>query len=88
MAAHWGVVETWPEHDTAELHIVPMIDVGDGETEPSAAHALNSECSRGPVQSVNELGVTMWNHHDPDHPGAQTESEFASGKFHTSEPVQ
>jgi hypothetical protein len=69
MANDWGVFETWPEKDTVELHVIPMVDLGDGEKVMSAAHVLDPECRCGPLPSINELGVKMWTHHDPDHIG-------------------
>jgi hypothetical protein len=79
MADNWGVVEVWPEEDTTELHVVPMVDL-DGESVMSAAHVLDPECRCGPLPSINELGVKMWTHHDPDHIGALTDSEWAERK--------
>lgn len=80
MADNWGVFETWPEKDTTELHVVPMVDLGDGYRVMSAAHVLDTECRCGCIWSVNEHGVKVWMHHDPDHTGALTDEEWASRK--------
>lgn len=80
MANDWGVFETWPEKDTTELHIVPMVDLGDGERVRSAAHTLDKDCPCAPVPFVNKFGTKVWNHHDPDHVGSLTDEEWAERK--------
>lgn len=80
MAANWGVFETWPEKDTTELHVVPMVDLGDGESVMSAAHVLDPECRCGCIWSINEYGVKVWAHHDADHAGALSEDEWLAKK--------
>lgn len=78
--ANWGVFEVWPEKDTTELHVVPMIDL-DGEKVMSAARVLNSECRCGPLPEISKFGVKMWNHCDPDHVGALTDEEWIERKM-------
>jgi hypothetical protein len=78
--ANWGVFEAWLEKDTAELHVVPMVDFGDGKKVMSAAHVLDPECRCGAIWHINEHGVKVWSHHDPDHIGALTDEGWAARK--------
>jgi len=86
----WGVIET---EDGTERHVVPMVKI-DGEEFPSAGHTLSRYCICRPknIQDVEpafgEFTGPIWNHHDPDHEGAQSDEEFASGKLRNPEPVQ
>lgn len=89
MPANWGVIEERAEDEKfIAYHVVPMIDL-DGASVMSAVHILTKDCPCGPVmescgdQSAevgdkNEDGTlkrwVMWDHHDPDHPGAKGHS--------------
>ena len=76
MADNWAVIEQHNEEDEfVALHVVPMI-VMDGEQQMSAAHTLSADCPCRPVRTINRHGAPLYNHYDPDHTGALTESEW------------
>jgi len=72
MAINWAVIET---EDGSERHVVPTINI-DGENVVSNAHILSRDCPCAPnnIQDVEPAYGTfygpIWNHNDPDHPGA------------------
>ena len=80
MAANWGVIEEWADDNTfTAYHVVPMTSPDpDGEPVMSAAHDLASTCPCHPFLSYNNHGWKLYQHHDPDHPGALPESDYHS----------
>jgi hypothetical protein len=74
----WATFETWSDDGemTLALDVAPVIDVG-GEQHLSAAHILGPKCPCRPRRDTTKHRVTIYMHHDPDHPGAMSEEEFA-----------
>lgn len=79
MAANWGVIEQLDDctGQFVAYHVVPMT-LPDPEGEPvmSAAHDLSSACPCHPFLEKGHGGWDIWEHHDPDHPGALPEEEY------------
>ena len=76
----WAVIEERDEGNTfVAYHIMPMVTL-DGDEMPSAAHDLSETCPCHPLFGRNVHGCVVWNHHDPDHDGALTDSEWEEKK--------
>jgi hypothetical protein len=75
----WGCIEE--RTDSGEFvayHVVPMIRPDpEGEAIMSAAHDLSSNCQCHPFLDHGNGGWDIWEHHDPDHPGALPESDYS-----------
>ena len=67
---NWGVVEVRDDDGNfIAYHIMPMVDC-DGEAVPSNAHTLSDSCHCRPTFEVGHRECSIWNHHDPTHPGS------------------
>lgn len=70
MPANWAVIEQLDESGCfLAYHVVPMVNL-DGEAVISAAHELHDGCQCRPRLEHGDDGWDIWNHNDPDHPGA------------------
>jgi len=75
----WGVIEQRDEETDEFLayHVVPMTRPDpDGEPVVSAVHDLSETCPCHPFLEYGSGGWRIWEHHDPDHPGALPELEY------------
>lgn len=72
MAANWGVIEQLDDNGYfLAYHVVPMVRPDpEGEPVMSAARELSSSCDCRPLLEHGKGGWNIWNHNDPDHPGA------------------
>ena len=82
MACNWGVIEQRSDHGCfIAYHVVPMVHPDpEGDPVMSAAHDLSEGCPCKPFLEHGKGGWDIWQHHDPDHPGALSEEDFQSRK--------
>ncbi len=76
----WAVIEQLsPAGQHVAYHVVPAVRYSD-DMEPvmSAAHQLSSDCPCHPT-AIPHPATTMWNHHDPEHPGSN--ERVAAGDY-------
>lgn len=70
----WGTVEERAEDGSILYHVMPMVSL-DGDLLVSAAHDASQNCQCRPILDGN-----IWQHHDPDHDGAMSETKWIEMK--------
>lgn len=72
----WGVYEQRnDEGEFVAYHIMPCLTI-EGEDVRSGDHTLSSECECGPLIELGRHGQVLYQHYDPDFPGALSKEEW------------